>query len=922
MRFRGLIKFAAIALTTASILLGLCVAGYLKFLPKAVSNPKSLSEIESLLSKTLDADVKIYSPELKTEWSPNVYLKVKSFTINKDNKNLVNIANAETELSFAKILKKNITIKKINADYIYADISSLLNLPVFKQKDENKDKEGFNVDIFKSVANIKKARIFYQIDKENSVDVKGKNIKISNDEIRKTVSYDLNINLCRDKKFCLPIATSEKGNKTYILDKEKLFLENSNLKIDNSNVLLNGNVDFTGNYDLKFKGTNFSVVNLMEILDTQVVKNNLEDYFAYFKDISGNFDFDVDIDNKNIDGLVKLNNLSFKLIPLENLPILLNRGDVKFDNEKITLKNFKGFYNNRTDNKMDFEGSVKDYLKSVDMDLVGNAVITNDFSANYLSKLISYPIGIDGKADTRVMLKSKNNKMDITWLYKFEKGTGFIFDGEKSDVNRIAHRVLVAKMHFENMLLAVKSLDYHFVNPNWKRDNSREPIISMKGNVDFSDGKQNVKDFGIKLTKPMPSFFINLLARKRIFRGGTFTGYMNFINTGKYPVLEGNLKAEKVSVPSHGLLINSGEFRADKDLLFIKTDGGMKHTNFSIDAEIENRLDFPIIIKDADLTVDNVDVEKHLQAFNALGQNKTSDNNLKKDDETEEFDITNLLVEKCTINIKKGNYKGLYFSDVTGNLAFDKNGVLTLNSNRFDIAEGKAEAKSVCDLINHKYNLSLAVIGVNSDIIASELVNLPQEINGKASGLMELNTDETLKLNGTIKFVVQNGIISKMGLVEYTMKVAALFRNPVVMITPAVVSDLVDIPEGKFDNITGTLTLERNVVRRMVIKSVSPRLSTYITGRYNLHNQDAILRIYTRFSNKGHGAMGFLRSISLNTLANRIPLSSKNSSNYYASEISELPRIEADDKDTQIFLTTVDGDIVTNNFLSSLKKLK
>lgn len=66
---------------------------------------------------------------------------------------------------------------------------------------------------------------------------------------------------------------------------------------------------------------------------------------------------------------------------------------------------------------------------------------------------------------------------------------------------------------------------------------------------------------------------------------------------------------------------------------------------------------------------------------------------------------------------------------------------------------------------------------------------------------MELNTDESLKINGTIKFIMANGVIAKMGLVEYTMKVAALFRNPVVMVTPSVIADLVNIPGRKFDQI-------------------------------------------------------------------------------------------------------------------------
>jgi hypothetical protein len=279
-------------------------------------------------------------------------------------------------------------------------------------------------------------------------------------------------------------------------------------------------------------------------------------------------------------------------------------------------------------------------------------------------------------------------------------------------------------------------------------------------------------------------------------------------------------------------------------------------------------------------------------------------------------------VEKCTLKVLKGHYKNINFADVIGHLTLDKNSILNLNSNRFEIAEGNAEAKVKCDFKKHLYNLTLALMRVNSDTIATELVNLPKEINGKASGIIDINTDKTLKLNGTIKFVINNGVIAKIGLVEYAMKIAALFRNPIVMVTPSVVSDLVDVPEGKFDRINGTLTLERNVIRKMVIKSVSPQLSTYIVGRYNLDNQDAILRVYTMFSNRRKGAYGFLRSLSLNTLANRIPLSSRNASNYYASEIAELPKIEANEKDTQIFLTKVDGDIVQNNFISSLHKIK
>ena len=218
--------------------------------------------------------------------------------------------------------------------------------------------------------------------------------------------------------------------------------------------------------------------------------------------------------------------------------------------------------------------------------------------------------------------------------------------------------------------------------------------------------------------------------------------------------------------------------------------------------------------------------------------------------------------------------------------------------------------------------MRLGILDVNSDIIATTLLTLPREISGKASGLIELNTDDSMKLNGSVKFLIKNGTIQKIGLVEYILKFAALFRNPLVMISPSTFSDLVNIPDGNFDRIYGTLSIKDNVVEKMMIKSSAPQLSSFIVGRYDIEKSDAALRIYTKFSNRNKGFAGFMRNISLNSLANRIPLSSRNDSNYYSAEISQLPPIDAEEKDCQIFLTKVDGDVEHNNFISSLKKIK
>lgn len=205
---------------------------------------------------------------------------------------------------------------------------------------------------------------------------------------------------------------------------------------------------------------------------------------------------------------------------------------------------------------------------------------------------------------------------------------------------------------------------------------------------------------------------------------------------------------------------------------------------------------------------------------------------------------------------------------------------------------------------------------------AESLLNLPREISGKARGLIVLETDSSMKLNGLMKFDIKNGTIAKIGLVQYALNFVSLFRNPLAMISPATVMDLVNVPEGTFDNISGSIDIKDNVLSRILIKSSSPQLSTFIAGRFDLENSDATLRIYTKFSNKNKGLSGFMRKFSLNALANRVPLNSRNDSNYYSAEISMLPPIDADEKDCQVFLTKVDGDVEHNNFLSSLKRIK
>ena len=798
-------------------------------------------------------------------------------------------------------------------------------------KKEEQKKTEWDFDFFDSLLYVKKSVFLYKIKPSTYVTLKADDLKIDNTQkVIRYVHFNLTSDIKKDGKN-LHFNLADR-NAVFIKNKA-IWVQNCYLIFNDSKIFFNAWADKKKNYNLEVFSKKIDVADVLTLIDSNVVENNLNEPLSYFKDLKGDFNFNIKLSDNDLNGVVNLNKISCKIVPLSNIPLLLQKGKIAMTKSDIKLSDFKGYYNNKQENKVEMQGSVKDYLKSIDTDIVARAVVTNDFMLNYLSRMVGTKIElVGGSTKTRIDLKSKNNKIDILWLFGVKKGQDILVDGASlTPVNYI--RGVKGDLHFESNLLNIKSIDYYIVPDNFTKEQVQKvkPVVKLAGNVDFSKSEPFVKNLGFEIPKPLPSEFLNVLIGDKMFKKGKIAGKMEMINGESYPYLNGNLSMDGVFIPSQRVFVKHGEMTTSDGLLNLAAQGGYRRSKFDFTGNLLNQIKFPIAVKHTNLTIDNIDVERFIasannqnseaitsEKFDVRPSGEAKDN----DDNTPTFDIGNFVVEDCVLHIKEGKYKDINFEDVKATLSLDKNSVLNMYSNRFAIAEGHSSAKVNCDLKKHKYNLKLGILDVNSDIIATTLLTLPREISGKASGLIELNTDDSMKLNGSVKFLIKDGTIQKVGLVEYILKFAALFRNPLVMISPSTFSDLVNIPEGNFDKITGTLSIKDNVVERMMIKSSAPQLSSFIVGRYDIENSDAALRIYTKFSNKNKGFAGFMRNISLNSLANRIPLSSRNDRNYYSAEISQLPPIDANEKDCQIFLTKVDGDVEHNNFISSLKKIK
>ena len=917
---------------TGALLIGGVTALYLKGLPYAVSHPKVIKYAQDAAKKYVGADLLIENPMLHTELSPNIEFKVARVYLSKDNKKLLELNNFSTALSFKEILAKRLIIKKLVAVGIYADVNGILKL-VPQQEEKKEQKNDWIFDIYDAHMGVRTADIIYAINKDTLVNLHGEHIGVNNaDKGKRYVYFQLVSDISKNNKH---VILKLNDNKKVFFENNLFHIDNCPLSINNSDIFINLTADKKQNFDINLYSKRFNPNDIIDLLNTQIIENNVQDMLVYFNDIQGNLDFNLNIKNDDLKGHFKLNTMKFKVKDVDNIPVTLTKGIVDLTSNDIKLSGFEGYYDNNPLNKLDFSGTVKDYLNTIDMDLVGNAMARNDFFKTHLSRMTGSPFELIGESPTRVKIKSKNNIFDIVWYFMLKPGQNIKVGNDLLPFEDTL-RLMKADMHFENMILDIKSLDYHMISADQIPDRNAprkerpkgerpKPIFRLSSSIDLAHNNY-IKYLGFEIPEPLPCELLNVVLKQEMFKRGKIGGKLFVDNKGKFPVLSGSMSMDKVIIPSQMTFIKEATLNAENDLIHLSAIGGYRRSKFKFYGDILNEIKFPVIVKDVNLSLEYLDFYKLLEEFNnqsvAEDVITTDQETVKVENSENEFDIRNIIVEKCKFHLDKGIYKDIEFGNLDADLTLNKDGVIDIKSNRFDFGDGQSSLRTNFDLINKKYNVKLGILKVESNLIAKTLLDLNNEIFGKASGFLNLTTDDSMKMSGSIRFKVDEGSIEKIGLVEYVLKAAAIFRNPITMISPNIIADIFFVPKGDFEKITGTLLLDKNVVTTINIKTYSPQLSTYIAGRYNLDNGDTSLRIYTKFSNIKKGIAGFWQRISLHSLANRIPLSSRNDANYYAVELKELPDIDADEKDCQIFLTKVEGDVAGNNYISSLKKIK
>ena len=253
------LRVTSIILCSTLILAGLILVVWLKVLPNAVSNPELINFAQKRLEETTGVKSVIVNPVLKTDLSPVIEFSVDNVDLSDESGKIINVNNFATVISFKEILSKNIIIKKLGADFIYADINKLSSLS-FKQE-KQKQKNDWNVDIFDSVLYIKKSLIIYKTPNNTDVKLTANDLKVDNTQkVQRFLHFNLTADIEKaDKKLHFNI----KDNNTVFFKDNHFHVEKCFLDVNKSKIFFNVNADKKKNFNAEIFSKKIDVKDVL-----------------------------------------------------------------------------------------------------------------------------------------------------------------------------------------------------------------------------------------------------------------------------------------------------------------------------------------------------------------------------------------------------------------------------------------------------------------------------------------------------------------------------------------------------------------------------------------------------------------------------------------------------------------------------------
>lgn len=877
-------KSILIGTSTICILTIISYLGILYGIPAIINSKTFTTKLESFITKKTGLNTEI--SKLHITISPLLITSIKcnEFSIIDNQKTALSINDIKTNIDL-----KSIKLKDIDINSTYIDLILLQNLSSKIKK--NPTAKTFDIS---KIPNIKINEITLLLNQQSNNKLALKDIKINNKPNKiKTIKFNTVYKIPQINKDLLI------GQNGYLyIKKNELFANNFQFNYDNSLINLNGKIyGQNSTHDLTLQARNIPVKQTVKtILFYQKLNDNNKKFIENFKNYSGNINFNISIQNKDIKGICEIKELRANSV-LFNVPIYFKQAKFVLDNN--TLKSVANgilgtepvkhslLITNLMSSKRIVNGKVE-------------AILTPQLVNTYLPKTYS----LKNTANAKVTYKIQNKIPVVEYFLNLKKESDIYYKDAFLGLEN-QNRLLHAKTIKAPNGLTLKEYQYSIIT-----DIGEKSIIFGDGFFEKINGKLKPKFITCQTNGYAPISVTGSFGQ--YVNGGEFKGKLKYdFFTNK---ITGNF--ELVKTIFNDFFVRSANVIAEKDLIKIIAKGSYKHQRFNCILKAENRLDGNFIIHDMELVMKKFIIhgkKKHTP----IQHNHTADFYKQFSNVSSKIRNINVTVDKWDIKVAKLFIDDIRIDDLElfGNL---KNSIFDFTIPKFGFAQGELSAQGKYNFNNSSSDINFSAENINSNDAASQLFNIENQINGIARAKLHVQTfNKFQELYALGSFEVDDGFLPQLGDTEFMLGRKNNKRKVKIYdITN------IDFSHAKrlSSDLKGSFKLHNYDLKDINITSQQSFMSLYINGEYNILSQNANLNIFGKYDIDAPKGIRVL-FVPLNWIL-KLALRPENSREIYQTQLEKIPPVGSKKDRLQYFRVNVNGNLNTDELKVILKRIK
>jgi len=856
--------------------------GYLFVLPKLFASEYFSNKLKTNILNRTGIVLSYDRLELKTY--PNLYAEL---YINKTSarfkcseKNFFEEQNLEMRFAPFKI-KPHV----VEADYLYFDKPEFVRM--FPKREKPPKKHRFKISQIPSVK-IQKADIVIHDEQNNKTSLSIKKLFLLPNKDGFIMDADVSIISTAWKH---PINILSYGN---IYEKgHSILARNLKIKSEIADIIVNGKLkDRHNHYQFNVKAHNLSVYVLENtfLAIMKHIKPKEKNFIENFCNFKGLADLDLNFAPRDITGKITTKNLSANTVKF-SIPILLPNVDFIFEKDKVSAAAEGTFGGEKVHTDFSTINMFDDKTRLVSGNV--SAAVGSKFAKTYIPDT-----DIKNSIDLSVKYKVFHQTPEVEYFANIPVGSNIYYKicdlGLLDDTRRVYAKTVKIG---DNMYL--KTYDYSVVNgENIKNILTGDGLFVRKNNkfgLEYITGK-TAGEAPVSLTGSFG----------RYVQGGKFSGDLKY----DYPkeIITGHFKVTDTRYKD--FYVKEASVIADEKTMDINANGNFDKAKFTGYINMINHFKDKITIHNIDLYLEYFTVKKNPNAGKKI--------EIKIPQKTKDIDW---IIEHGSIRLDKIKYERLIVESVEliGSL---RNKKVTFSIPGIAFAGGQVSAEGTYNISNHSSDTYFNASNINSDKAADMLLNLQDQIEGTANVRTHLITKNKLEhLDATTTFLIKQGALKKLGDREFIVKKSKDSKHVFKFKLPDIINiDKQKIKDFKAD-LNGSFDVHDDVIDNAKIFSQQKYLSLFTEGKYNMVTQDAEISVWGKYNKNAQKGIRIL-FIPLSMIT-KVILRPEKTRDLYTDKINQIPPIEAEPSQLEIFKVKVTGNPNVNSKMKvELKRLK